>query len=50
MIVMFYNKFRDSRFNRYMVECEYCSALQQRFHAYGFNRYMVECESKSKYS
>ena len=33
-----------TRFNRYMVECEYIERLISEVETDGFNRYMVECE------
>ena len=33
-----------SRFNRYMVECEFSKELGSIDRLHGFNRYMVECE------
>ena len=33
-----------SRFNRYMVECEFSSVVNCIFCLNSFNRYMVECE------
>ena len=37
----------ESRFNRYMVECEYSSYERGSNENNSFNRYMVECELNS---
>ena len=37
----------SNRFNRYMVECEYCITIIYKHTFNSFNRYMVECESEN---